>query len=152
MKSIVLGITMASIVATTAFAESQRTPRMSEKQLRDDLIVSTQSTQGSSAGIWLPLLMLAIIAAAAASSGGDHYVHAVEAYSDARLKTDITRVGTSPDGFGIYQFRYRGDSNRFEGVMAQDVQKHRPDAVRMAETGFLMVDYSKVDVTPKLLP
>lgn len=61
-------------------------------------------------------------------------------FSDARLKTDIRRVGTTGAGIPIYVFRYIGDDAFHMGVMAQDV----PDARVMDETGFYRVDYGKV--------
>ena len=51
------------------------------------------------------------------------------ALSDARLKTDITRAGTADNGLPLYTFRYIGQSQLWEGVMAQDVLTHTPEAV-----------------------
>jgi len=63
--------------------------------------------------------------------------------SDIRLKKDITRVGTSPDGHSIYNFRYiDGDETMYQGVMAQEV----PEAAHFNPAGYWMVDYSKIDV------
>lgn len=62
-------------------------------------------------------------------------------FSDERLKTDIQRVGTRPDGLGIYLYRYIWGPMLFVGVMAQEVLKVRPDAVAVHPSGFLMVDY-----------
>src|SRR5690349_5064189 len=55
----------------------------------------------------------------------------VEAESDVRLKTDIEQVGTTVYGLPLYHFRYKTGSDRFAGVMAQDVLEVMPDAVRM---------------------
>src|SRR5215471_12454930 len=49
--------------------------------------------------------------------------------SDIRLKTDITRIGTGAHGLPIYTFRYVGESELYEGVMAQDVLPVMPTAV-----------------------
>jgi len=67
-------------------------------------------------------------------------------WSDRRLKRDIRRIGTSPSGLGIYAFRYIWGGPVFVGVMAQDLLESRPDAVIETESGFLMVDYDKIDV------
>jgi len=63
-------------------------------------------------------------------------------FSDVRLKEDVQLVGKSPSGINIYSFKYKQLDGTFEGVMAQEV----PWARQMTDTGFYMVDYSKVDV------
>jgi len=63
-------------------------------------------------------------------------------FSDARLKEDIKLVGKSPLGINIYSFKYKQSAGTYEGVMAQEV----PWAREMTDTGYYMVDYSKVDV------
>ena len=63
-------------------------------------------------------------------------------FSDVRLKEDIRLVGKSPTGINIYSFKYKQSAGTYEGVMAQEV----PWARQMTDTGFYMVDYSKVDV------
>ena len=60
--------------------------------------------------------------------------------SDRRLKTDITRVGTTDGGTPIYTYRYIWGGPMHMGVMAQDV----PEAASDMGNGFLAVDYSKV--------
>ena len=66
--------------------------------------------------------------------------------SDRRLKTDIKRIATSPSGLPIYSFRYVSGGPTYVGVMAQDVLKVRPDAVRTGPSGYLTVDYDMIDV------
>jgi hypothetical protein len=63
-------------------------------------------------------------------------------FSDERLKEDIRLIGRSPMGINIYEFKYKHTSGTWQGVMAQEV----PWASTMTDTGFYMVDYSKVDV------
>jgi len=63
-------------------------------------------------------------------------------FSDIRLKEDVQLVGKSPSGINIYSFKYKQLDGTYEGVMAQEV----PWARQMTDTGFYMVDYSKVDV------
>lgn len=63
--------------------------------------------------------------------------------SDIAVKTDIERVGGKGE-LNIYEWRYKGDSKRYRGVMAQEVT-HIPDAV-IDDGEFLMVDYSKIPV------
>lgn len=66
--------------------------------------------------------------------------------SDVRLKEDITPVGSSAGGFPLYTFRYRGQPGLYQGVMAQDVLKTRPDALIVDADGFYMVDYGKLGI------
>ena len=62
--------------------------------------------------------------------------------SDIRLKKDFKLVGKSPKGIKIYNFKYIGDNKTYQGVMAHQV----PQASIANEFGYLMVDYSKIDV------
>ena len=62
------------------------------------------------------------------------------------MKEKINKVGTSPQGYGIYEFNYIGDSTRYRGVMAQDVARTRPMAVDILDGGLLAVNYGMIDV------
>jgi hypothetical protein len=62
--------------------------------------------------------------------------------SDIRLKENIKAVG-SKNGFNIYEFNYIGDPQKYSGVMAQEVEKVRPDAVTIIN-GFLHVFYDAI--------
>ena len=66
--------------------------------------------------------------------------------SDISLKENINLVGKSNSGINIYEFNYKDKkfgSGRYRGVMAQEV----PQASLMSDEGYLMVDYSKIDVS-----
>ena len=63
-------------------------------------------------------------------------------FSDIRLKTNIEFIGKSPSNINIYEFSYIGSPIKYVGVMAHEV----PWAVEKHESGYLMVDYNKVDV------
>ena len=63
-------------------------------------------------------------------------------FSDIRLKTNIEFIGKSPSNINIYQFSYIGSPIKYVGVMAHEV----PWASEKHESGYLMVDYNKVDV------
>ena len=72
-------------------------------------------------------------------------------FSDDRLKYDINRIGTSPQGIPEYTFRYRFDGEhgpKYKGTSAQDlIEMGRTDAIGTTEKdGFYYVDYSKLDV------
>ncbi len=64
--------------------------------------------------------------------------------SDIRLKHDIVLLGHLGNGLGFYRFRYNGGSKVYVGVMAQEVQAVRPQAVMRGEDGYLKVDYRKL--------
>lgn len=63
--------------------------------------------------------------------------------SDKRAKEDIKKVGKTDDGLNVYTYKYKGQDVTHMGVMAQEVEKKKPDAVIKAG-GLLGVDYSKV--------
>ncbi|WP_175492666.1 tail fiber domain-containing protein [Methylocapsa palsarum] len=64
-------------------------------------------------------------------------------FSDRRMKRHIEPVGTLFDGQPIYRFRYRDDPTMHIGLMAQDVAEIHPEAVGVADNGFMMVDYGR---------
>jgi len=61
--------------------------------------------------------------------------------SDIRLKKNIVRLGTRPDGLGVYAYDYIWGGPRQVGVMAQEVQRIKPEAVSEIGGGYLGVDY-----------
>ena len=73
------------------------------------------------------------------------------AASDARLKTDILRVGTAANGLPLYQFRYLGQRTLYQGVMAQDVLAHSPQAVSMLPGGYMAVNYKMLGLEMKVI-
>jgi hypothetical protein len=64
-------------------------------------------------------------------------------FSDRRLKKNIKKISTRPDGLNVYEFDYIWGGGRQVGLMAQEVQGVYPDAVSESG-GYLMVNYSKV--------
>jgi hypothetical protein len=67
---------------------------------------------------------------------------AVPFMSDERLKKDITRVGTLDNGLPVYLYRYKSGGGFHIGLMAQDVEKVRPEAVTEIE-GMKAVYYDR---------
>jgi len=61
-------------------------------------------------------------------------------FSDERLKENKQKVGTLK-GHALYEYNYKGDDRKQVGVMAQQVEKKRPDAVHKTKGGVRMVDY-----------
>lgn len=73
-------------------------------------------------------------------------------FSDQRLKTDIHDTGAkSADGIPIKTFRMKGSPMMQMGVIAQDAEKKRPDAVATGPGNRKMVDYQKIGVRPSPL-
>lgn len=62
--------------------------------------------------------------------------------SDERVKENKDEVGSLHDGTPVYSYNYIGDETPRIGLMAQDVEKTRPDAVREFG-GIKAVDYDK---------
>lgn len=89
-------------------------------------------TSGASLTDWLDFFKAN--AQAAAAAGG----------SDYRLKENIETVGYDAKGRRWVDFNYRGDDQKYRGVIAQEVRKTDPDAVREGPAGILFVDYSKL--------
>ena len=70
--------------------------------------------------------------------------------SDIRLKENIQQVGTSPQGYNVYEFNYKGGDVRFRGAMAQDVLQKKPMAVGI-DQNYLTVDYRQIDVNMEVV-
>jgi len=65
-------------------------------------------------------------------------------WSDRRLKHDVQRIGRTDDGQPIYRFKYNGSNQVQMGLMADQVEKHHPDAVGTdPKTGYQYVDYDR---------
>jgi len=65
-------------------------------------------------------------------------------WSDRRLKHDVRRIGHTDDGQPIYKFKYNGSEQTQIGLMADQVEKHRPDAVGTdPKSGYKYVDYDR---------
>ena len=64
--------------------------------------------------------------------------------SDITLKHDIVLLGHLDNGLGYYRFSYIGSDKAYVGVMAQEVEQVRPDAVTRGSDGYLRVYYDKL--------
>lgn len=65
------------------------------------------------------------------------------ALSDERAKTDKEKIGETKDGLGIYSFKYKGSPKTEVGLMAQEVKRKKPGAVKKRPDGLFAVDYEK---------
>jgi hypothetical protein len=64
--------------------------------------------------------------------------------SDIRAKHDIVLLGRLDSGLGFYRFSYLGSDKAYVGVMAQEVEAIRPDAVMRGSDGYLRVNYDRL--------
>jgi hypothetical protein len=86
-------------------------------------------------------LLGAGVGGAASSYGGDDGW----TFSDRRLKNHIIQVGELASGLAVYSFNYIWDGGTtIVGVMADEVAKLFPKAVRYTDSGFAQVNYSEI--------
>ena len=64
--------------------------------------------------------------------------------SDSRLKKIVKQIGEK-NGIRWYLFKYLGSNALYEGPMAQEVQKVKPEAVTHHSSGYLMVNYAALE-------
>lgn len=64
--------------------------------------------------------------------------------SDRRAKRDIRRVGQLDDGTNVYAYRLMGRPETQLGVMAQEIERTKPRAVKTLPSGLKVVDYQEV--------
>ena len=98
----------------------------------------TTYSQQPTAGTGQRLLGLGIAGIGAAGQAG---MSMPNFFSDVRLKDNVKLVGKSPSNINIYSFNYKGSKDKYEGVLAQEVLWASTE-----HDGYLMVDYSKLDV------
>ena len=102
-------------------------------------ILQTGAQQAAGQSIFNPAT-LASFAQAAGSAG---------AFSDERLKENI-KLLYNERGFNIYEFNYIGNPAKYSGVIAQEIQEVRPDAIGNVD-GWLTVDYAKLGLEMRKL-
>ena len=68
------------------------------------------------------------------------------AFSDSRLKENIKPIGKLPNGVPIYSYKIKGTDLPQIGVIAQEAQLYRPNAVHLDPSGYLKVNYQEVAV------
>jgi hypothetical protein len=141
MRNLFLAATVAALTSTSALAGGYVAPVVEAAPV----VVAKSS---SSSSIWIPIAILVLIGLAVSHHRNDD---AQPQDSDIRLKTDITRVGTAANGLPLYHFRYRGLPTVYEGVMAQDVLQHFPEAVVTRPGGILAVNYGMLGLEMKIV-
>lgn len=110
---------------------------------------TTQQTVGTGTGGSSGLLgglLGGAVSAGTPGAGGVSLIGNLLGASDRRVKDDLEQVG-EVDGFPLYKFRYKGEpaNVRRLGLVAQDVERRRPDAVgRVPGTDIRTVDYNRL--------
>lgn len=67
-------------------------------------------------------------------------------FSSRLLKENIFKLGKSSEGHNVYKFNYKNNPTNYIGVIAEEVQKIKPEAVFKMANGFLGVNYDLIDV------
>lgn len=87
----------------------------------------------------------------AGSTTGSAAITTMLGFSDERLKDNIVQYGELDNGIKLFKWEWNDKAKKLGadkwptyGVVAQDVQKIIPDAVRLGKNGYLTVDYNKV--------
>lgn len=76
---------------------------------------------------------------------------ATAAFSDVRLKRDVSLLEVLANGLGLYLYRYLWSDVLYVGVMAHEVSAVRPDAVMRGAGGYLRVNYSMIGLRLRTL-
>ena len=66
--------------------------------------------------------------------------------SDILVKHGIAFLEQLDNGLGLYRFSYNGSQQAYVGVIAQQAQFIRPDAVSRDRDGILRVNYDRLGV------
>lgn len=77
-------------------------------------------------------------------------IGALSAFSDPRLKDDFGVVAETKEGLPLHVYRYKGESPLSPlrlGVMADEVERVRPDAVFEHSSGYKVVNYSGIGLS-----
>ena len=72
--------------------------------------------------------------------------------SSKKVKDNIVKIGESIQGHNIYKFSYKGSPRRYVGVIAEEIQQIKPEAVVTMPSGIMGVNYDLIDVNFKEVP
>jgi hypothetical protein len=113
-------------------AENEYVPEDISKPIEPPKLVTAQQPKMDQESDAQKALKMAASAAAVYAAFG----------SDRRLKENIEEIGKTNDNQKIYRYNYKGDPRTQIGLIAQEVEKHHPDAVGLAGD-YKTVDYKK---------
>jgi len=72
--------------------------------------------------------------------------------SSKKVKDNIVKIGESIQGYNVYKFSYKGSPRRYVGVIAEEIQQTKPEAVVTMPSGIIGVNYDLIDVNFKEVP
>lgn len=129
----------ASGTALDLLADSQRQASLASALTATQGAIETQS-HVAQAGVYRSEAASARRQSTASTFGGllSIGLGIFSLFSDKRMKENITRVGTSPEGLPIVKYNYLNDPTEWIGYLAQDVEKIDPKAV--VDMGMKMID------------
>lgn len=116
-------------------ANSQGQYNMQQQQMNN---ASSNSAMSGAFGLGGSLL-------GAAGNAGS--MGALFAMSDKRLKRNIEKImdiKVNGKTLGWYRYQFLGADTWYEGVMAQEAKKVKPEAVKRHSNGYLMVNYAEL--------
>jgi hypothetical protein len=94
--------------------------------------------------LWGAIGGLASLGTGGGATLGGNFLKGLIPASDERVKDDIEPVGELYDGQPVYRYRYKGDPRHQIGLLAQDVERHTPEAVAVIHpSGMKGVDYRR---------
>lgn len=140
LKKLITTTTAVTLLASSAFSGS-----VTEPEMEPMVEVVEEDTGTSSGGLLVPLLALVAIGLLISQDDDDPEPQP----SDMRVKRDVARVGTAENGLPIYNFKYLWSNKTYQGVMAQDVLAHTPEAVVHGPLGLLSVKYDVLGLEMK---
>lgn len=122
----------------------QKTPN--ETQVQSPTEVSSDDTRrafvktAAKVAVVAPAVILLLDASTKPAAA--RAIYGIGVTSDLRLKQDVRRVETLPDGLQLYSFRYWNDDRTFVSVMAQDLLEDERfrHAVSQDKSGYYVVD------------
>jgi len=151
LKDTVLGTAAPEVANTGAAAASGLAPAgTAAAELAADAALSTGAAEAAAAsglagaeaaGLAGTLGSIGSAIGAGLSTAGEAILSILMLpFSDRALKENVRQIGKTNDGLPIYRFNYKGDSRTVIGLMAQDVEKKKPNAVGRRD-GYKTVDY-----------
>ncbi len=139
-KKLIAAALSTTLAATTAFGGS-----LVEPEMEPMTEVMEEEPASSTGGLLVPLLALVAIGLLISQDSDEEQPQP----SDIRVKRDIERVGTAQNGLPLYNYKYLWSNKTYQGVMAQDVLAHNPEAVVRGPLGLLTVKYAELGLEMK---
>lgn len=123
-------ITLANLSSATALEQARQQFELDKFKLQNERRVNNVNS-------W--------VKASESANNGALKWFGMSGFSDRRLKENVRYTGLhTPRGFPLYTYNFIGSATVEIGVMADEVQALDPTAVAVHESGYLVVDYSRV--------